>query len=165
MSGGSFTATIPARSLVTYVISAGGTQSGSASASASSSPSASASPSPSASSSPSASPSPTSGSGCTVQYQTTSQWGGGFTANVVITNNGASAINGWNLGFTFAGDQKITNAWNATTNQSGEAVTATNMSYNAAIAPGGGTSFGFQGTWASSDAPPTSFTLNGANCG
>jgi cellulase/cellobiase CelA1 len=99
-----------------------------------------------------------------VQYTTTSQWGGGFTANVVITNKGTSTINGWNLGFTFAGDQKITNAWNATTSQSGEAVTATNMSYNATIAPGGNTSFGFQGTWTNSDSPPTSFTLNGTPC-
>ena len=167
VSGGSFTATIPARSLVTYVIAPSGNQSGSASASASSSASASASASPSASSSPSASPSPSSSAsgGCTVQYSTTSQWGGGFTANVVITNNGTSAINGWKLGFTFAGDQKVTNAWNATTSQSGEAVTTTNMSYNATIPPGGNTSFGFQGTWTNSDSPPTSFTLNGTPCG
>jgi O-glycosyl hydrolase len=161
VSGGSFTATIPARSLVTYVITPGGNQSGSASATATSSPSATATASASASASPSSTPS----GGCTVQYSTTSQWGGGFTANVVITNNGTSAINGWSLAFTFAGDQKITNAWNAVTTQSGEAVTATNMSYNATIAPGGNTSFGFQGTWANSDAPPTSFTLNGVPCG
>lgn len=99
-----------------------------------------------------------------MQYTTTSQWGGGFTANVVINNNGTSAINGWTLGFSFPGDQKITNAWNATYSQSGAAVTAKNLSYNATIAPGGSTSFGFQGTWGSSDAPPTSFTLNGVQC-
>jgi hypothetical protein len=30
--------------------------------------------------------------------------------------------------------------------------------------PGGSVSIGFQGTWASSDAPPASFSLNGAAC-
>jgi glucuronoarabinoxylan endo-1,4-beta-xylanase len=166
VSSGSFSATIPARSLETYMITPGSGQSSSASASASAT--ATSSPSQSASASPSTTPSPSpSGTpaGCTVQYTTTSQWGGGFTANVVITNNGASAINGWTLAYTFAGDQKITNAWNATTTQSGEAVTAKNMSYNATIAPGANTSFGFQGTWTNSDSPPTAFTLNGVACG
>ena len=97
-------------------------------------------------------------------YSTTSEWAGGFTANVTITNNSTTAINGWTLKYTFPGDQKITNSWNATQTQSGEAVSAVNMSYNAAISPGGNTSFGFQGTWTSSDAPPTSFTLNGVTC-
>jgi hypothetical protein len=48
--------------------------------------------------------------------------------------------------------------------QSGENVTITNESYNATIAAGGSTSLGFQGTWASSDASPTSFSVNGTNC-
>jgi hypothetical protein len=33
-----------------------------------------------------------------------------------------------------------------------------------AIAPGGNTSLGFQGTWTSSDAVPTAFAVNGAAC-
>ncbi|NUR28971.1 MAG: glycoside hydrolase [Catenulispora sp.] len=101
---------------------------------------------------------------CRVSYTKTSEWPGGFTANVVITNSGTSAINGWKVGFSFPGDQKITNAWNATTNQSGAAVTATNVSYNGSIAPGANTSFGFQGTYTANDSNPTSFTLNGAAC-
>jgi cellulose binding protein with CBM2 domain len=32
------------------------------------------------------------------------------------------------------------------------------------IAPGGNISLGFQGTWTSSDAVPTAFTVNGAAC-
>jgi O-glycosyl hydrolase len=172
VSGGAFSATVPARSLVTYVVTPGGGSTSSASASpsasASSSPSASASPSSSPSSSPSASSSPSPSAGpsatCTVAYSTTSQWAGGFTASVTIGNTGTSAITNWTLKFTFGGDQKVTNAWNTTLTQSGEAATATNLSYNATIAPGGNTSFGFQGTWTNSDAPPTSFTLNGAPC-
>ena len=103
--------------------------------------------------------------GCSVAYTTASEWAGGFTANLVITNTGSSAIDGWTLTFTFAGDQKVTSAWNATVTQSGEAVTAVAESYNADIAAGGNTNFGFQGTWTSSDAVPTSFAVNGVTCG
>jgi O-glycosyl hydrolase len=106
----------------------------------------------------------TTGSSCTVVYTTQSQWAGGFVAQVTITNNGSSAINGWSLAFGFLGDQKITNAWNGTASQSGANVTITNASYNGTIAPNTSTSVGFQGTWATSDATPTAFTLNGATC-
>jgi endo-1,4-beta-xylanase len=105
------------------------------------------------------------GGACHVAYSTTSQWTGGFTASVTINNTSASAISGWTLQFTFPGDQKITSSWNTGSNsQSGAAVTLTNASYNGAIAAGGNTSIGFQGTWTSSDAAPTAFTLNGATC-
>ncbi len=102
--------------------------------------------------------------GCHVTYSMASQWSGGFVANVTIANNGTSAINGWKLTFTFPGDQKITNAWNGTVGQSGESVSVTNASYNAAIAAGGSTSVGFQGTFTSSDAAPTAFAVNGTAC-
>ncbi len=102
--------------------------------------------------------------GCHVTYTTQSQWTGGFVAQITIANNGTSAINGWTLKFTFPGDQKITNAWNGTVSQSGEAVTITNASYNGTIPAGGNTSLGFQGTWTNSDAAPASFTVNGTTC-
>jgi cellulose 1,4-beta-cellobiosidase len=102
--------------------------------------------------------------GCSVSY-TPNQWTGGFTANLVINNTGSTAINGWTLTFTFPGDQKVTNAWNATVTQSGENVTAVAESYNADIAAGANTNFGFQGTWTNSDASPTTFAVNGVTCG
>lgn len=102
---------------------------------------------------------------CHVTYTTSSQWAGGFTANVVINNTGTSAISNWTLTFTFPGDQKITNAWNdGSFSQSGENVSITNASYNGTIAPGANTSVGFQGTWTTSDAAPASFSLNGTPC-
>ncbi|HZP53286.1 cellulose binding domain-containing protein [Actinocrinis sp.] len=103
------------------------------------------------------------GGTCQVSY-VKNEWSGGFTANVTVTNTGTSAINGWTLKWTFPGDQKVTNAWNATLTQSGSAATAANVSYNASIAPGGNVQFGFQGTWASNDTSPSAFTLNGSNC-
>jgi hypothetical protein len=103
------------------------------------------------------------GGGCQVLY-TPDNWQGGFTANIQINNTGTSAINGWTLKFTFPGDEKITNAWNGVESQSGEAVTITNESYNSTIAANGNVTLGFQGTWTSSDAVPTAFTVNGATC-
>jgi xyloglucan-specific exo-beta-1,4-glucanase len=136
----------------------------------------SASPSPTRTTSPSPSPSPTTPSpspspttsgtalACHVTYATQSQWPGGFTANVTVNNTGTAAINGWTVVFTFPGDQTITADWNTTISQSGEKVTATNVSYNSTISAGGNTSFGFQGTWTNSDSPPASFTVNGTTC-
>jgi hypothetical protein len=101
--------------------------------------------------------------GCHVTYAP-NQWQGGFTDSVTIANNGSSAINGWTLTFTFPGDQKITNAWNGVESQTGENVTINNQSYNGTIAANGSTTLGFQGTWTSSDASPTSFSVNGTTC-
>jgi endoglucanase len=106
---------------------------------------------------------PPAGSACSVSYKIASAWAGGFTADVTVRNTGSSAVNGWSLNWTFPADQKITNAWNARTTQSGAVVTATDEGYNGTVPAGGSTSFGFQGT-GSGTAPPTAFTLNGAAC-
>jgi O-glycosyl hydrolase len=101
---------------------------------------------------------------CAVSYSTQSQWAGGFVASVTISNPGTSPINGWTLGFTFPGDQKITNSWNGVAAQSAKSVSITSENYNSAIAAGASTSIGFQGTWTTSDAVPTAFTVNGTAC-
>jgi hypothetical protein len=103
------------------------------------------------------------GGTCSVTY-TRNEWGGGLTGSVTIANTGTTAVNGWTLTFTFPGDTKVTSAWNATVTQSGAAVTAKNVSYNASIAAGASVSFGFQGTWTTSDASPTGFALGGSAC-
>jgi hypothetical protein len=104
------------------------------------------------------------GSACKVVYTTNSQWPGGFTAQVVISNTGTSAISSWSLAFTFPGDQQITDDFNGTASQSGEAATLTNASYNGSIGVNGSVTVGFEGTWTNSDAAPTAFTLNGTAC-
>jgi O-glycosyl hydrolase len=162
VSGGAFTATIPARSLVTYVIPA---SAGGGGGTPTPTPTPTGSPPPTGSPTPTPTPSPTVSSGnCQVTYATQSQWAGGFVASVTIANPGSSAINGWTLGFSFPGDQKITNAWSGSVTQSGATVSIVNASYNATIAAGSSVSLGFQGTWTSSDAAPAAFTLNGAPC-
>jgi hypothetical protein len=105
-----------------------------------------------------------SGGACSIHYAVQNQWPGGFTANVTINNTSSNGINGWTLKFTFPATQSISQVWNASVSQSGEQVTIQNLSYNATIAAGGSTAFGFNGTWNGSNPAPTSFTLNNATC-
>ncbi len=101
--------------------------------------------------------------GCRVDYAVSSQWAGGFGANVTITNLG-DAVNGWTLTWNFTAGQAVTQAWNATVTQSGTTVTAKDAGYNAAIPAGGTASFGFNGSWTTSNPNPAAFTLNGTAC-
>lgn len=101
---------------------------------------------------------------CAVSYARQSEWNGGFVAQITVANTGTAPISGWTLAFAFPGDQLIGSAWNAVVSQSGRNVTATNVAYNRVIAPGTSVAFGFQGTWQSSDASPTAFTLNATAC-
>ena len=102
---------------------------------------------------------------CSASYVTASEWQGGFVANLTVTNTGTTALSGWTVTFTYPGDQYVTNAWNATVTQSGANITAVNISDNGTIAPGANTTFGWQGTWTSSDAAPTSISCNGSGSG
>jgi hypothetical protein len=123
-------------------------------------------PTPTVGTTPTPTPTTVSGSGCSVHYAITGQWSPGFGATITITNTGTTAINGWNLQFSFANGQTITQAWNGSYTQSGSAVTLTNLSYNGSIAPGTSVSNapGFNGTWSGTNAAPTSFKLNGIAC-
>ncbi|KAB8145974.1 hypothetical protein F8S13_02535 [Chloroflexia bacterium SDU3-3] len=112
---------------------------------------------------PSITPTPTASPGCAVRYAV-NQWGTGFTANITIANTSAAPLDSWTLAWAFGGDQQISNAWNAAVTQTGSSVVAKSMPYNASIAAGGSTSFGFQASYSGSNAAPASFTLNGAAC-
>ncbi|GAA0374731.1 hypothetical protein GCM10009530_26570 [Microbispora corallina] len=112
---------------------------------------------------PSPSPSPTP-PGCAVTYADTS-WSTGFTASVTITNTGTAPIDGWTLRFAFPSTgQRLTQGWSATWSQSGSAVTAVNMPWNAVIRPGASVQIGFNGAHTGTDPHPAAFTLNGTAC-
>jgi hypothetical protein len=148
VSSSAFSATIPARSLVTYVL--GGTST----------------VTPTPTSTVGTTPTPISGASCSLHYAITNQWTGGFGASLTITNTGMTAINGWTLQFSFPNGQTITQIWNGSDTQSGSAVTITNVSYNSSIPAGATLSSapGFNGSWSGSNGSPTAFTLNGAAC-
>jgi cellulase/cellobiase CelA1 len=101
--------------------------------------------------------------GCQVTYTIASQWPGGFNADVTITSTGP-AIDGWTLGFSFPGDQRIANAWNTTLTQDGRQVSAANANWNGHIPAGGSASFGFTASFSGTNAAPTAFTVNGHPC-
>ncbi len=101
--------------------------------------------------------------GCSVNYAVSSQWPGGFNANVVITNLG-DPLTGWTLTWSFGAGQTVTQAWNTSLTQSGSAVTAANVSYNGSVPTNGTVSFGFNGSWTGSNPAPTAFTVNGVAC-
>lgn len=101
---------------------------------------------------------------CIVNYATTEQWQTGFNAQMTIANSSGTAVNGWRLTWTFAGNQRIANLWNGTFTQSGTAVTVINAAYNASIAAGSQVSLGFGATYSGSNPAPTNFALNGVAC-
>ncbi|WP_460808111.1 arabinofuranosidase catalytic domain-containing protein [Micromonospora zhanjiangensis] len=101
--------------------------------------------------------------GCQVSYTVSSQWQGGFGANVAITNLG-DPITSWRLTWTFGAGQTIQQLWNGSYTQTGTQVTVTNASYNGNLGTGASTSFGFNGSWTGSNPAPTSFALNGVTC-
>lgn len=101
--------------------------------------------------------------GCRVTYTVSSQWTGGFGANVAVVNLG-DPVNSWQVGWSFGAGQTITQLWNGAYTQSGSQVTVTNAPYNGALGTGASTSFGFNGSWSGSNPVPAVFTMNGTTC-
>jgi chitodextrinase len=94
---------------------------------------------------------------CSATLRVDNQWSTGFTATVTVTNTGTVAIQSWRVSWTWPGSQQITSLWNGNLTQSGSSESVTNMSYNGGLAPGGSTSFGFQGN-GSANGVPTGLT-------
>ncbi|MEU3250710.1 cellulose binding domain-containing protein [Streptomyces sp. NPDC006997] len=101
---------------------------------------------------------------CAVTYQVTNQWSGGFQADVRLTNTGTAPWSGWSLTWTFPQGQTVTQMWNAEHTQSGAAVTARNVAWNANVAAGSSVSFGFTGDWDQSNPQPAAFKLGDQSC-
>ncbi|MFD0773293.1 endo-1,4-beta-xylanase [Streptomonospora algeriensis] len=101
---------------------------------------------------------------CDVSYSVANEWNSGFTGEVTFTNNGSSALNGWELQFDLSGGQQISNGWNADWSQSGSTVTASNTDWNGSVPAGGSVSIGFNASHSGSNPEPGSFALNGESC-
>ena len=99
---------------------------------------------------------------CSVNYQTVNTWGNGGQYKVTVTNTGA-AKTGWELCWTFAGNDVIPNMWDGVLTQTGKNVCVKNAAYNPNLAANGTATFGFLVN--NPGTIPTAFTLNGAACG
>jgi Glycosyl hydrolase family 12/Cellulose binding domain len=104
------------------------------------------------------------GAACAVTYSVANTWPGGFQAQAVLTNTSRKPLSGWTLTWAFAGDQRVTDLWDGAYNQSGNRVSVTNASYDAAIAPSASVTIGFNGSGSGSGPPPAAFQLNGTDC-
>ncbi|RYY02096.1 MAG: cellobiohydrolase [Gammaproteobacteria bacterium] len=93
-------------------------------------------------------------------YSVNNEWNTGFQGTVTITNNGTTAVNGWNVGWTYT-NNKITSSWNATLTGSNP-YSATALDWNKTIQPGQSVSFGVQGDKNGSAAEIP--TITGAVC-
>ncbi|MGE5863787.1 MAG: cellulase family glycosylhydrolase [Rhizobacter sp.] len=106
----------------------------------------------------------TSAAACSVSYQTANSWNNGFTANVVLTNNGTAPINGWQLSWSYSSPVTVSNAWNGTVTVSGTSASASPASYNATVPAKGSVSVGFNGNFSGSLPTVSNLRWAGRTC-
>ena len=101
--------------------------------------------------------------GCSVAYTVPSQWNVGFSVAITVTNLG-SPVTSWTLGYSYSGNQQLSQGWDGNWSQSGQNVTVTNASWNGSLATGGSTQIGANFSYSGTNTSPTVFTLNGVTC-
>ena len=104
-------------------------------------------------------------SSCKVEYNKTDDWGHGFVGRVQLINAGNTPIDGWEVTWTFGGNQSIDKSWSGGFNQSGRTVRVTPLSWNTLIEPGRSAEFGFSATYSGENKAPSDFRVNGQRCG
>jgi endoglucanase len=97
---------------------------------------------------------------CTATYSVTNDWGSGFQIGLNVT--ASSALTGWTVNFTFAGNQTLTQGWSGTWSQSGKTVTATNASWNGSLGTGASTSLGALFNYSGTNTAPSAITCTAA---
>jgi hypothetical protein len=97
----------------------------------------------------------------TATFSKDSDWGTGYQARYTIKNTGSSTVSGWQMAFTLPSTAKLGSFWDASIATSGPTATVKDRGYNAAIAAGATTTFGFI---VAGSGAPTSCTINGAAC-
>jgi endoglucanase len=102
--------------------------------------------------------------GCELNYTVRSDWEEGATIEIKLTNTGSKPIKGWNLNWSFAGNQKIDSLWSADFTQTENKVTVTGKDHTVVIPAKGSVSFGFNMKYSGTNEKPTEFLLNGLPC-
>ncbi len=94
-------------------------------------------------------------------FNVNSNWGNGYCAEIILTNNTNQAIDSWTFNFDI--DAEITSFWNVGSwsgNQS-QGYTSTDAGWNAVINPGASVTLGYCANYTGSIQPPTNADLNG----
>ena len=81
--------------------------------------------------------------GCTATFRSINAWPGGYQGEFAVTNIGSATTNGWSVQFTLASGQTLAQLWGGRATPSGSTVSVVNESWNARLAPSGGTTFGY----------------------
>lgn len=94
-------------------------------------------------------------------FNVTTDWGTGYCAEITLTNNSNSTINGWTFNFDLESD--ITSFWNVGSWSGNQAngYTSTDAGWNSVINPGASVSLGFCANYSGNILPPTNADLNG----
>ncbi len=90
--------------------------------------------------------------GCTATVSL-NQWNEGFVATIKVTA-GSSALRGWRVTTTLS-NATVTGSWSATRSGNSGTVNWSNVDYNANVAAGQSTEFGFQGSGSGAGLNPT----------
>ena len=86
-----------------------------------------------------------------IEYQVISDWGDGFTSQIVITNNTNKPLEAWHLEFDFS--DEITSLWNGQIEKEEDGkYYITNAGYNSVISANSSITIGFNGTRISENA-------------
>ncbi len=100
---------------------------------------------------------------CSATVTIASHWSNqgtsGLTADVTVQAK-SNNLSAWQVQFTLAPGEKITNSWNATITGSSGQVTAASKTYNGNLSAGQSTSFGFQASSTGSDFMPNNISCN-----
>ena len=103
------------------------------------------------------------GGGPTLTYALQGNWGTGFQAGLVVTNNGTSAVTSWHLQFDYT--HGITSVWDAVVvSHVGNTWTIAGPGWAPDLPPGGSHSFGFVAATNGPMVDPINCTLNGVPC-
>lgn len=102
---------------------------------------------------------------CDVKYTINNSWGNGATLSVDITNLGASKTT-WELAWNFSNAEKISQLWNGSYVQTGQAVRVKNAGWNGNINTNQAISFGFNIGYPNGTTlvKPVEFYLDGVKC-
>ena len=101
--------------------------------------------------------------GCRAVYTVPSQWPGGFTGNIAVTNLG-DPLSNWVITWDFGAGQQVTSGWNAAWSQSSVHVKAASLSWNGSLGTGQTVNVGFNGALTGTNPVPTAIYLNGTLC-
>ncbi|WP_410671664.1 serine/threonine-protein kinase [Amycolatopsis sp. cmx-4-68] len=80
---------------------------------------------------------------CAARYQVVKSWPGGFQTLVTVRNSGQTALSGWTVSWATPPGTSIDDLWNGRLVRTGAASAIANAEWNAVLAPGASTTFGF----------------------